>query len=86
MERLARELDVSYSHFRQTFKRETGVSPKQYHLQVRLQKAQDFLTNTDKPLKEIAELLGFHSEFHLSSQFKNGVGLAPSRWRNRKIK
>ncbi|MBI5385134.1 MAG: AraC family transcriptional regulator [Verrucomicrobia bacterium] len=78
---LASELGVSYSHFRHAFKARLGVSPKQYHLQVRLNKAQDLLANTVKPLKEVAEILGFESAFHLSKQFKKRVGQAPSAWR-----
>jgi AraC-like DNA-binding protein len=83
VQRLASELNVSYSSFRQAFKAQTGISPKQYQLQVRLQKAQDFLANTLKSLGEIAEILGFDSAFHLSKQFKDSTGLAPQAWRKR---
>ena len=83
MERLAKNLGASYSHFRQAFKEKTGLSPKQYHTRIRLQKAQDFLANTAKSVKEIAELLGFDSAFHLSNQFKARTGLAPQPWRQR---
>lgn len=78
---LSAELGVSYSHFRHAFKARLGSGTKQYHLQVRLQKAQDLLANTDKSLKEIAAILGFESASHLSKQFKARVGLAPSAWR-----
>ena len=83
MERLARELNVSYSSFRQAFKAQAGISPKQYQIQIRLHKAQDFLSNTTKSIGEIAEILGFDSGFHLSKQFKDASGLAPLTWRKR---
>jgi AraC-like DNA-binding protein len=83
VEELARELHIGYSHFRQAFKAQTGLSPKQYQLQIRLQKAQDFLANTSRSVGEIAEILGFNTAYHLSSQFKNHVGLAPQIWRKR---
>ena len=83
VEQLACELHISYSSFRQAFKAQTGVSPKQYQLQIRLHKAQDFLANTRKSVGEIAEILGFDSAFHLSKQFKDSVGLAPHAWRKR---
>ena len=83
VEQLARELNVSYSSFRQAFKAQTGVSPKQYQLQIRLDKAQDFLANTSKSVGEIAEILGFDSLFHLSKQFKDSIGLAPQIWRKK---
>ncbi len=80
---VARELGVGYSRFREAFRSRTGLSPKQYHLEVRLQKAQDLLANTGKTIKEVAEILGFDSAFHLSSQFKTRTGLSPKRWRTR---
>ena len=83
VEQLARELNVSYSSFRQAFKAQTGISPKQYQLQIRLDKAQDLLANTPKSVAEIAEILGFDSPFHLSKQFKNSIGLAPQLWRKK---
>jgi AraC-like DNA-binding protein len=81
MEKLARELNVSYSSFRQSFKAQTGISPKQYQIQIRLHKAQDFLANTAKSISEIGEILGFDSGFHFSKQFKDCIGVAPLIWR-----
>lgn len=83
VEQLARELHVGYSSFRQAFKAQTGLSPKQYQLQIRLQKAQEFLANTSKSVGEIAEILGFNTAYQLSNQFKKNVGLAPQIWRQR---
>ena len=39
------------------------------------------LTATNKPLKEIARLLGFSSQAHLSRYYKKQKGLAPSEVR-----
>lgn len=83
MEDVARELKLGYSHFRQLFKARTGISPKQYQLEVRLGRARDFLANTDKSVKEIASILGFHSAFHFSNQFKAAMGVSPSEWKTR---
>jgi len=83
MRELVRELKVGYSQFRQIFKKNTGMTLKQYHLQVRMQKAQNLLTNTSKTVKEISELLGFTSPYHLSKQFKTLTGFAPMHWRAR---
>lgn len=82
---IARELGVSYSRFRQAFTARVGRSPKQYHLDVRLQKAQELLAGTEKPIKEIAHILGFESAFHLSRQFKARTGRSPSQWRRRRV-
>lgn len=81
MQELASTLHVGYSRFRQAFKSRTGLSPKQYQLQARIQKAQDLLLNTPMSVKEISLVLGFDSPYHLSRQFKHQVGLAPRYWR-----
>jgi hydroxymethylpyrimidine/phosphomethylpyrimidine kinase len=39
------------------------------------------LTSTNKPLKEIATLLGFSSQAHLSRYYKKQKGVAPSEVR-----
>ena len=83
VEAIASELRVGYSHFRQAFKDRTGLSPKQYHQQMRIRRAQDFLANTDQTAQQIAELLGFSTAFHFSKQFKDTTGHPPSAWRER---
>jgi AraC-like DNA-binding protein len=85
MRELAESLSVSYSWLRQTFKARTGLSPKQFHLQIRLQRAQDLLANTSRSVKEVAEILGFDSPYHLSAQFKQRVGTAPREWRRQVV-
>jgi len=78
---LASQLGVSYSYLRHSFKARVGVSPREHYLSTRMQKAQDLLTNTSKSIKEIAEILGFESAYHLSNQFKSRLGLSPKHWR-----
>ncbi len=83
MQKMARDLHVGYSHFRQAFRERAGIGPKQFHARARLQKAREFLANTSKSVKEIAEILGFHSAFHFSNQFKSREGISPLLWRER---
>lgn len=81
MEELATELNVGYSYFRQMFRKYTGISPTQYHLSLRIQKAKDLLISTDKSFKEIALDLGFESYFYFSRIFKNKTGKSPMEFR-----
>jgi len=83
---LAAELGVGYSHLRHSFTARVGISPREHYLNTRLQKAQDLLMNTAKPIKEIAEILGFESAYHLSNQFKSRLGLSPKHWRAKAVK
>ncbi|HEY5811757.1 MAG TPA: helix-turn-helix domain-containing protein [Terrimicrobiaceae bacterium] len=83
---IAAELGVSYSHLRQTFRDRIGISPKQYHCQVRLQKAQELLASTTRSVQEVADILGYHSAFQLSKQFKQHFGDAPQHWRSKQMR
>lgn len=81
IEQLAAELNVGYSYFRQMFRKYTGISPTQYHLSLRIQKAKDLLVSTDQSFKEIAIDLGFESYFYFSRIFKDKTGKSPMEFR-----
>jgi len=80
---IAEKLNIGYSYFRKMFKKYTGISPAQYHLQLRIKKAEDMLSMTNKPIKEIAFELGFSSLFYFSRLFKQKTGVNPTELRNR---
>lgn len=81
--KLARSLGVAYSSFRREFARRTGLSPQQYLMRTRLQRAQRLLGGTDQTIKQIADRLGFSSPFHLSAAFSAHFGMPPREWRRR---
>ncbi len=81
MTQLADKLNVSYSWFRRTFKEYTGVSPAQYHLHLRLEKAKTLLSSTFLNISEISRSLGFESVFHFSRLFRNKTGIPPKDYR-----
>lgn len=83
MSALARELGVGYSYFRRAFRKQTGISPKQYAAQLRFRRAQSMLRATSLTIKEIAEALGYNSAYHFSAEFKRMIGTPPSLWRAR---
>jgi len=78
---IAKELHVGYSYFRRMFKTRTGFTPKQYRLEIRFRRTCDFLRHTDLTLKEIAPRLGYDSPYHLSTDFKQRMGVSPQKWR-----
>ena len=81
MPELAEEFNLSYSYFRKMFKKYTGVSPKQYHLQLKVIKAKELLITTDKSVKEICFDLGFQSTSYFSRIFKQKQGVAPINYK-----
>ena len=84
-EQVAGELRVSYSLFRKTFKKYTGISPGQYLIQLKIEKAKLLLSFPHKLIKEVAYELGFDSCFYFSKLFKEKTGLSPAKYRDRYI-
>ena len=80
---LAHRHHVSYSYFRKMFKKYTGVSPGQYHLQLKIIRAKELLISTDKSIKEIAYELGFQSIYYFSNLFKKKENCTPTFFRSR---
>jgi AraC-like DNA-binding protein len=82
MEALAASLKLSYAHFRRVFKQQTGMSPYQYHLQLRVHRARELLRGTTLSVKQIAARLHFESPYHFSKIFKKKTGdMSPTQWR-----
>ncbi len=81
MEKVAEELCVSYSWFRQSFKAYTGIAPQQYLIQLRIEKAKMYLADFSLSIKEIAILLNFESIFYFSKLFREKVGVSPKEYR-----
>ena len=80
---LARELGVSYSTFRRAFKACTQLSPGQFQLQSKIQKAEQLLSDTELPVGEVAERLGFPSMYYFSQIYKRKTGLSPLSYRRK---
>lgn len=81
MEKLASQHHVSYVWFRKAFKEVIGISPGQYHLKLKLDKAGQMLRETTLSVSEIAYKTGFESEFYFSRIFKKKTGATPSAFR-----
>lgn len=79
---LARELSLSYPHFRRVFRQYTNLAPHQYFLQLRINRAKELLRGTDLPVKSIASMLGFENSYYFSRFFKKKVGHPPGEWRH----
>ena len=58
MEKLAASLGLSTRHFYRVFREHTGLSPYQYHLQLRIERAKQMLHGTGMSVKEVAARIG----------------------------
>jgi AraC-like DNA-binding protein len=59
----------------------TGISPRQYFLQLKVMRARELLITTDQSIKEISYQLGFDSIYYFSRFFKQKTGMSPSEFR-----
>ncbi len=78
---LATLLGMSQFHFSHLFKQATGITPYQYLLQQRIERAKQLLKQTDRSITEIAFSCGFSSHSHLSKQFRQLTGITPKAYR-----
>jgi AraC-like DNA-binding protein len=81
LEQFAADNNIGYSYFRRMFKNFTGISPRQYFLQLKIMRARELLLTTDQSIKEISFQLGFDSIYYFSRFFKQKTGMSPSEFR-----
>jgi len=74
-EKLARNIGMGYSLYRKKFKEYTGLSPAQYHIQLRINTAKELLVATNLSLKEISHQLGFDYVDYFFRLFKKDRAL-----------
>ena len=79
----ARGAGLSYESLRKRFRDEFGVSPGQYALDLRIQRARALLINPRRTVKEIAHAVGFDDPYYFSRIFKKKIGLSPAHYRHR---
>ena len=77
----AEQLNVSPRYLGQVTRRIAERSPKSIIDERITTEIALLLTKTNKPLKEIAQQLGFSSQAHLSRYFKKQKGVSPSQYK-----
>ncbi|MDR2552103.1 MAG: AraC family transcriptional regulator [Treponema sp.] len=82
MDELTGILHINYQQLRDRFREETGLSPYQYFLQLKINKAKELLAEGSLSIKEIAYKLSFDSPYYFSRLFKRKAGVSPSQWNN----
>lgn len=78
---IAASLNMSYTWFRRMFRQYSGLAPAQYITQLKIQKAKELLSVSNKTVKEIAIELGFESIDYFSTSFKRQTGTTPGEFR-----
>lgn len=78
---LASKLDMSLSYFSSIFKKEVGQSTMQYITGLRIERAQQYLTDTDLSVAVIAQDVGYSDSQYFYRVFKKSTGMTPLQYR-----
>lgn len=79
---LARTAHVSPTHFTRSFREAYGVTPHQYLIARRMERAALQLRETPKTVTEISLDVGFRSLGSFSTTFRRWLGVSPSAYRD----
>lgn len=77
---LAALAQLSARQLLRNFKQATGLSPHQYMLRERIEKAKAMLAADEQSVTEIALSLGFSSQSHFTDTFRKQTGTSPRRF------
>ena len=81
---LADHVHLSVNYLRNVFKDNTGDSLSAYITQKKLALICDLLQNTDMPLSEISDKLGFSTKNYFFTFVKKHTGMTPGDYRKSK--
>lgn len=72
---------LSVSRYYTLFKENTGYSPSEYIIILRINRACTLMLQSDMTVKEIAALVGYHDAFYFSRLFKKYMGISPAEYK-----
>ena len=78
---LAENEHISESRFRELFKKAFGISPGEYIINLRIERASELLITTDSSVSYISAVCGYTDEFYFSRIFKKKTGYSPLMYR-----
>lgn len=79
---LAKVAKMSHFYFCHLFKQSTGISPYQYLIRQRIERAKQLLQQGEMAISEVALECGFSNQSHFTRRFQQSTGLTPKVYRN----
>ena len=76
---IAQQLHLSQYYFCRLFKQSTGLSPYQYLIQQRVERAKQILLQGNMSIAEVAIAVGFSDQSQLTHHFKRRLGITPKQ-------
>jgi len=74
---IAKHVNLSKSHLSRIFKNNSGSSPIDYFINLKMQEAIRLLSNQNLRVNEVAFNLGYRDPFYFSRLFKKNIGVSP---------
>jgi AraC-like DNA-binding protein len=81
LKEVARECDLSVSHFSRAFRRTLGVAPHKWLTKQRIVLSKEKLRDGGLSLSDVAAECGFTDQSHFTREFRRTVGVSPGAWR-----
>lgn len=81
VEQIADSIGYSPSYFSRIFTRETGLTPYQFIMRSRLDRASQLLQTTRLPIQDIAFQTGFSTVSNFCYAFRRSRGISPQQYR-----
>ncbi|WP_073255992.1 GlxA family transcriptional regulator [Shimia gijangensis] len=78
---LAKTVNISTRQLERLFRRYLSSTPKKYYMDMRLQRAQHLLLQTNMSVTEVAVACGFNAASHFSRLFRQRYGMSPHKLR-----
>ena len=82
---LANACGLSSKHFSRAFRQSNGLSPHQWLLQRRVDKAKRVLRDPRVAIADVAIACGFSDQSHFTRVFTRWVGSSPGQWRRAQL-
>lgn len=80
LKELANSVQMSPHYFARLFKETTGITPHQYVIRCRVERAKNLLKEKKLSIAQIATQVGFVDQSHLNRYFKRLVGITPKTY------
>ena len=78
---IAKKIGISRNYLSDLFKKEMGVSPQEYLINLRMDIAASLLRSTGKPVSEIALEVGYSDPLSFSKTFRRKWNVSPTTFR-----